>query len=135
MARSTIIECVHCQGRIGLVEGIGVFSYPKGSRRSMVLRESEPADREAIEAIERKHAIDWHSVGITRGIRECPKCRSMRSYFITELNFGDCQAYHSACPCPKCGTPGIEWQTHPSKLLCHQCGQQGFEPVGFKLLD
>ncbi len=135
MARSTIIECIHCQGRIELVEGIGVFSCPQGSARSMVLHKSEPADREAIEAIEAQHAIDWHKVGITRSIRECPKCHSIRSYFITEFDYGERQTYHSACPCPECGSASIERETHDSKLHCHQCGQQGFEPVGFKLLD
>lgn len=101
----------------------------------MVLRESEPADHEAIEAIEARHAIDWHKVGITRGIRECPQCHSIRSYFITEFDYGEHQTYHSACPCPKCGTTGIQWETHASEIHCHQCGQQGFKPVGFKLLD
>jgi hypothetical protein len=135
MARSKIIECVHCQGRIGLVEGIGVFSYPKGSRRSMVLRESEPFDREAIEAIEAQHAINWHKVGITRGIRECPQCHSIRSYFITEFNYDERQNYHSACPCPECGTAGIEWTTPCEELYCITCGKNGFEVIAFKILD
>lgn len=135
MARSTTIECIHCQERIRLVEGIGVFIYPTGSKRSLVMRDSEPADREAIEAIEAQHAIDWHSVGITRGIGECPNCRSIRSYFITKFNYGKEHTFYSSCPCPECVTPTVEWETPYEALRCHHCGKKGFKPVEFSWLD
>ena len=101
----------------------------------MVMRESPQADREAIEAIEQAHAIDWHRIGISRGIRECRQCRSIRSYFRTEFNYGNGQRFHSPCACPECGTPGVEWVTPYEALHCTHCNRAGFKPVGFKLMD
>lgn len=135
MANCTTIECLHCEERIGLAKGIGRFAYPAGSKRPMVMERSSQVDRDAIEAIEQAHTIDWHQVGITIGIQECPKCHSIGSYFMTEINYGTGQTFHSSCPCPECATPTVEWETPYEELRCHHCGKNGFKPVGFKWMD
>ena len=73
MAKCTTIECLHCEERIELAKGIGRFVYLADSKRPMVMERSSQVDRDAIEAIEQAHTIDWHQVGITIGIQECPK--------------------------------------------------------------
>ncbi len=101
----------------------------------MVMSELCEVDRDAIEAIERDHDINWDEVRMSRGIRECPQCCSIRSYFTTEFNYGKGHTFHSTCPCPECATPTVEWETPYEELHCHHCGKTGFKPVGFKWMD
>ena len=133
MGRALKTRCKDCGDERRYHTGFG--RMPIKDVRKYIFHQSDPADRRELQIIDREHSIDWSNVSCSRGIRKCPRCKLLYSFFSCRLSYAEGRTFESLCECELCIEPTVPFDYDYDTVKCYKCFKPRLEPIGMAYTD